>query len=147
MDLDAPCLACSRSLLTAGGETKPPGVTEVRARREREAKREREAAVPGCPELPAGLSLSSAGAGLGWHAGDVTEQDNFYILIFQGLARGDAEPCPWWAPGRVQMTQPCACTPLVPKIMNRARTKVAFPKPARPCTLLFPSKSFRTGMG
>lgn len=64
----APCSACSGSLLTTGGEPKPPGVTEVRARREREA------AVLGCPEVPVGLSLSCAGAGLGWHEGDVKEQ-------------------------------------------------------------------------
>lgn len=70
----APCSACSGSLLTTAGETKPPGVTEMRVRREREA------AVSGCPEVPVAprapvwLSLSCAGAGLGWHAGDVKEQ-------------------------------------------------------------------------
>lgn len=76
----APCSACSGSLLTTGEETKPPGVTEVRVRRERKARKKREAAVTGSPELPVvlqapvWLSLSCAGAGLGWHAGDVKEQ-------------------------------------------------------------------------
>lgn len=69
-----PCSACSELLLVPGGETKPPGVTRVRERREREV------AVPGCPELsvapeaPVWLSLSCARAGLGWHTGDIKEQ-------------------------------------------------------------------------
>lgn len=59
--------------------TKPPGVTSESEEGEG-GEEGREVAVPGCPELsvapeaPVWLSLSCAGAGLGWHAGDVKEQ-------------------------------------------------------------------------
>lgn len=75
----APCSACSGLLLATGGETKPPGVTSESEEGEG-GEEGREVAVPGCPELsvapeaPVWLSLSCAGAGLGWHAGDAKEQ-------------------------------------------------------------------------